>query len=360
LASGWHSDKEDTELASASSIRIGLLLGLLLAGCSQPADPARHRQFFALGTLIEVTYYGIDGDAAERASQELEQLFRRMHADWHAWQPGRLQDTNRRLSTGEAFPADPVLLPLLEKANHLSRLSDGLFNPTIGMLVSLWGFHSDERPAGPPPDREVIKALVSEQPAVADVMLDGGNLQSSNPAVRYDLGAIVKGYAIDQGIGRLRELGIHNAIINAGGDLHAIGRHGNRPWNIGIRDPRGPGVLASIELRDEESVFTSGDYERYFEYDGRRYHHIIDPRTGYPADSVTSVTVLHTDATTADAAATALFVAGPENWHAIARRMGIRYVLLIDANGTLHMNPAMQERIRFDTEPAEIRLSEPL
>jgi thiamine biosynthesis lipoprotein len=283
-----------------------------------------------------------------------------MHADWHAWQPGRLQETNRRLATLEEFSPDPTLLPLLDKANRLSRLSDELFNPAIGKLVSLWGFHSDDRPAGPPPDNSAITALVSQRPSVTDVTLDDGRLRSSNPAVHYDLGAVAKGYAIDRGIERLRELGINNAIINAGGDLRAIGRHGDRPWHIGIRDPRGPGVLAAVELGDDESVFTSGDYERFFDHDGRRYHHIIDPRSGYPADTVTSVTVVHTDATTADAAATALFVAGPEHWHAIARRMGIRYVLLIDGTGIIHMNPAMQKRISFDTEPADIHLSTPL
>ena len=331
-----------------------------MTGCSQPPDPARHRQFFALGTLVDITFYGTDSDTAEQAGRELEQLFMRMHADWHAWQPGRLQETNRRLATLEEFSADPTLLPLLDAANRLSRLSDELFNPAIGKLVSLWGFHSDDRPAGPPPDNAAIMALVSQHPSVTDVTLDDGRLRSSNPAVRYDLGAVAKGYAIDRGIGHLRELGISDAIINAGGDLHAIGRHGDRPWHIGIRDPHGPGVLAAIELGDDESVFTSGDYERFFDHDGMRYHHIIDPRSGYPADTVTSVTVIHTDAATADAAATALFVAGPEQWHAIARRMGIRYVLLIDRNGTFHMNPAMQQRISFDTEPADIRLSDSL
>ena len=333
---------------------------MLLAGCSQPPDPDQHRQFFALGTLIDITFYGIDSSTAEQAGTELEQLFLRMHADWHAWQPGILQETNHRLATQDEFSADPTLLPLLEAANRLSRLSNELFNPVIGKLIALWGFHSDERPAGPPPDKAAIRELVQQHPSVTDITLDNGRIRSSNPAVSYDLGAVAKGYAIDRGIERLRAHGIDNAIINAGGDLRAIGRHGDRPWRIGIRDPRGPGVLAAIELGDDESVFTSGDYERFFVYKGKRYHHIIDPRSGYPADSATSVTVIHTDATTADAAATALFVAGPKQWYAIARRMGIHYVMLIDRNGTIYMNPAMRQRIHFETEPADIHLSKPL
>lgn len=346
---------------SASSFRTGLLLCLLLvSGCSQSPDLVRHRQFFALGTLIDITMYDIDGAAAEQAGLELEQLFMRMHADWHAWQPGILQETNRRLATLEDFPADPALLPLLDEANRLSRLSDELFNPVIGKLIALWGFHSDERQDGPPPDNNRILELVAQQPSVTDVTLHDGHLRNGNPAVRYDLGGVAKGYAIDRGIERLRARGIDHAIINAGGDLRAIGRHGERPWHIGIRDPRGPGVLAAIELGDDESIFTSGDYERFFDHDNQRYHHIIDPRNGYPADSATSVTVIHTDAATADAAATALFVAGPELWQTVARRMGIRYVLLIDRNGTIHLNPAMQQRVRFDTEPAAISLGEPL
>jgi thiamine biosynthesis lipoprotein len=331
-----------------------------VAGCSQPADPALHRQFFALGTLIDITIYGSAADTAERAATEIEQLFTRLHADWHAWQPGTLQATNRRLAMLESFPADPELLPLLHTANRLSRLSDGLFNPAIGELIALWGFHSDARPDGPPPDNDRILELIRQNPSVSDIILQDGHLHSHNPAVRYDLGAVAKGYAIDRGIELLQTHGIDNAILNAGGDLRATGRHGDRPWRIGIRDPRGPGVLAAIELGDDESVFTSGDYERFFDHDGTRYHHIIDPRTGYPADTVTSVTVIHTDAATADAAATALFVAGPELWQIIARQMGIRYVMLIDHNGTIHMNPAMQQRVTFDTAPAAVRLSKPL
>jgi thiamine biosynthesis lipoprotein len=185
-------------------------------------------------------------------------------------------------------------------------------------------------------------------------------LRSHNPEVTLDLGAFAKGYGIDLGIQQLREMGITNAIINAGGDLRAIGQHGDRPWKIGIRHPRKQGVLASIELQGDESIFTSGDYERKFEHQGKRYHHIIDPRTGYPAQASSSVTVIHTDAATADAATTALFIAGPKKWHEIARAMGIKYVLLIDREGNAHMNPAMQQRIHFEQPPGKLIVSEPL
>jgi thiamine biosynthesis lipoprotein len=107
-------------------------------------------------------------------------------------------------------------------------------------------------------------------------------------------------------------------------------------------------------------VFTSGDYERFFEHEGQRYHHIIDPRSGYPAGAVVSATVIHPVAATADAAATALFVAGPDAWPAIARQMGVKYVMLVDREGRIHMNPAMQTRLTFEFEPDTIVMSETL
>ncbi len=118
--------------------------------------------------------------------------------------------------------------------------------------------------------------------------------------------------------------------------------------------------MAGLDVSGDESVFTSGDYERNFNWKGKRYHHIIDPRTGYPAVGTKSVTVIHSDAATADAAATALFVAGPDGWYNIAQKMGIKYVLLIDSNDKAHMNPAMRKRLKLDSEQYEIQLSPPL
>ena len=183
---------------------------------------------------------------------------------------------------------------------------------------------------------------------MTDLELQDGRARTDNPRLQLDLGAFAKGVAVDRAIAALRAAGIDNAIVNAGGDLRAIGAR-ERPWRIGIRHPRAPGVLASIETRGDESIFTSGDYERYFEAEGTRYHHIIDPRSGYPARGTASLTVIHTEAATADAAATALFVAG-DAWPRTAADMGINRVMRVRADGTVEMTPAMAGRIRFETE----------
>lgn len=338
-----------------------LLVSMLLlsSACSREA-PLHQHTFLGFGTLIEVSLYGTDATTAQRAMAAVEAEFELMHSVWHPWQPGSLGRVNTLLATGEWFSSPSSVLPLLVRARQLSQQSNHLFNPAIGKLVRLWGFDQGERADGPPPPADEIRRLVAAMPRMSDLDIEGIRLRSRNPAVTLDLGAFAKGYGIDLAIDLLREMGIDNAIVNAGGDLRAIGRHGERPWRIGIRNPHKPGVVAAVELGADESIFTSGDYERNFTHAGRRYHHIIDPRTGYPASASASVTVIHTDAATADAAATALFVAGPERWHETARAMGIKYVLLIDTEGNAYMNPAMQQRIHLEQPPQNIFISEPL
>jgi thiamine biosynthesis lipoprotein len=346
---------------SRSRLPVILLLAVFAGACSNGNSTAYHDQFFAFGTLVDVTIYGAAPDLAAQASEVIENDFQTQHQAWHAWQPGKLTATNAMLAKLEPFRGDPAVLPVIAEANRLARLSNGLFNPVIGKLVALWGFHDNALPVGTLPDRQAIAALVAQAPAANDVVIRDGMVSNSNPAVEYDLGGFAKGYAIDRSMERLRTLGIENAIVNAGGDLRAIGRHGNRPWRVGIRHPRQEGILASVEIEGDASIFTSGDYERFFEVDGTRYHHILDPRSGYPADNATSVTVIHGTAATADAAATALFVAGPDHWAAVARSMGVELVMLVDTHGVIHMTPAMQQRIHFEPGLApEIRISEPL
>lgn len=323
---------------------------LTLAGCG-PGPEVHQHAFFAFGTLVELSLVDQDATRAAQAAQEVEQAFHDYHRLWHAWHPGPLADLNRALAAGQGAVPEASIRTLLERAAPLAEQSGYRFDPAVGGLVALWGFHGDTPPQGPPPGAAALQDWRAHKPSFADLHWDAGRLYSRNPALQLDFGAFAKGYAVDQAIARLRALGIDHAIVNAGGDLRAIGRRADRPWRIGIRHPRSAEVLASLEIEGDESLFTSGDYERFFEHEGERYHHILDPFSGRPAAGTTSVTVLHQDATTADAAATALFVAGPEHWQEVARAMGLRHVLLIDAGGVAHLTPAMAARIRFEIDP---------
>jgi len=336
------------------------ILSLVLAGCSEPPREF-NETVFTMGTLVEVTIIGEEEALTDRAYAAILDDFSYMHNTWHPWQRNALARINSLLKTGAPFSLAPSILPLIERSKQLSGQSNGLFNPAIGGLVKLWGFHQDDlEEIFGPPEPAAIGAFLQDMPQMSDIDFKNLTMHGRNPNIHLDFGGFAKGMAVDNTIAHLREFGINNAIINAGGDLRAIGQNGSRPWRIGIRDPRGEDVFASIEISGDESVFTSGDYERYFTVDNKRYHHIIDPRTGYPADQTRSVTVLHSDAATADAAATALFIAGPQQWHSIARTMGIKFVMLIDKAGKVHMNPAMAKRIEFNNRRPDISLSKPL
>jgi thiamine biosynthesis lipoprotein len=342
-----------------NSLILPVIVCVLLAGCEKQPPPVQNDAILSFGTIIDVSLYGVDKPQAAAAMQALNDDFNYMHVTWHAWRPGALGRTNELLALQAEFSLAPSVLPLIKRSTELYKTSQGLFNPAIGKLIELWGFHSDELPSGPPPDQAEIQAILDMHPSMDDIEFTDISMQGHNKSMHLDFGGIGKGMAVDIAVEHLREMGIQNAIINMGGDLRAIGSKGGTPWKIGIRHPRKEGIIASLETRGDESVFTSGDYERYFEYKGKRYHHILDPRTGYPAEGVTSVTVIHQEGVVADAAATALFIAGPDQWLGIARGMGVQDVMLIDSAGRIHLTPSMQQRIHFEEPaPGEILVSE--
>lgn len=337
-----------------------LLPVVLTAGCERSV-PEYHETQYLFGTLVDFTIRGVETGKAQAAVAAVGEDFQRMHTDWHAWKPGELSRLNQQLPDGQFHPVSPFVLPLIQQASELAAQSDDLFNPAIGRLVKLWGFHSDSLPEGPPPSREEIQALVAQQPRMRDLVIEGNRIRSRNPAVSLDFGGFAKGAALDWAMQRLRDMGINNAIINAGGDLNVIGSHGERPWKVGVRHPQGKGVLAALDLSDGEAVYTSGNYERYRQHEGINYSHIIDPRSGMPVQHVASVTVIDTVGARADAAATALSVAGPKDWYRIARQMGLKFVMLVDEEGRVYMNPAMAERVKFESPlPQPPIISDPL
>lgn len=346
-------DLSDVTVRNVHPIRLIYLAiicsALLLSGCEQRPQ-VYQQQVLALGTLVDISIYGVDEETAAKAVIAVTNKMETIHHDWHAWQPSKLTYINEQLAAGNSVALNQEQQQLIQTGIELARQSNGLFNPAAGKLIALWGFHSDERPDAAPPAESDIKTLVNADAKMSKLLLQEHQLSSPNPAVMIDVGGYAKGYAVDQAIVELRRQGINNAIVNAGGDLRAIGNKGAHPWRIGIRHPRQAGVIASLETHGDESVFTSGDYERYFEYIGQRFHHIIDPRSGRPAQGTSSVTIIHRDASRADAAATAVFIAGRDLWRETARAMDIEEVMLIDAAGTIYMTEAMNRRIHLEID----------
>ncbi len=329
-----------------------LLLFILVSGS---ACSPRHEEFnttlLTFGTLLNITLYDVTQKQATAAFTQLENDFRHYNHNWSPWVKGALYKINQHLKQGKTYTLSDTMKTLIQQGIVLSKQSQGLFNPTIGNLINLWQFHLHDKAHNKPPDNKAVLKLVHERPSVNNLVLRGNVLSSTNPAVQLSLGAYAKGYGIQLALNTLKRMGIKDAVINAGGDLGVLGTHGSREWNIGIRDPRKKTVIASVKVKSGENVFTSGDYERFYFYHHKRYHHILDPRTGYPATGFSSVTVIDKDASAADAAATALLIAGPGKWFNIARAMKLQYVMLIDDHDNITMNPKMAKRIKL-TSPA--------
>ncbi len=325
---------------------IALALCALLAWAvwRQPSVVVQHRELFALGTLVQVS---IADPLPPALMSEIQAELRAFERRWSPQGDGELARLNQLLAHQARAPLPEALRAGIQAAREACRLSEGLFDPAMGALVQLWGFDDEERYRSAPPPPQDIRQALDASPSLCEAEL-GEDIVLSAIGARLDFGASAKGRAVDDIIELLRRHGVRNAIVNAGGDLRAIGRRPERAWRIGIRQPRGASaqdVLASLNVADGEAVFSSGDYERYFLHEGRRYHHIIDPRDGYPAAGSQSASVLHGSAELADAAATALFVAGPDEAGRIMQGMGVSHWLLVDAQGGIHASPAMRQRL---------------
>ena len=330
---------------------------LVLAACSQEPQVHRHA-FFALGTLVEISVFSPPEDI-DGILRDVEIALLDDEQRWRAWGDGELARLNAGLSAGDTIQIEPAIVAGIERARAISARSGHRFNPAMGRAIELWGFHVEERTPGPPPSDAALAELLPPPRLEALVREDTGRWHSTDSRLWIDMGAFAKGLAVETAVGVLRKHGIEHAIVNAGGDLKVLGRHGDRRWRIGVRHPRGNGVLAALDANDGESVFTSGDYERFFEWDGERQHHILDPATARPARGVMSVTVLHADAALADAAATALFVAGERDWPAVARDLGVDRAMIVLADGRVQLTPAMQARVTFESPPAGTEIVAP-
>jgi thiamine biosynthesis lipoprotein len=327
---------------------VALAILLLLTAC-QSKEPLYQEQGYVFGTLVEVSVYGAPEQVAREAISEVMHEFQHLHDMLHAWQPSELSELNGAIAKGESVAVSDELAHILSDAQALSAQSQGLFNPAIGGLISLWGFHADEFKPVQPGEKEISR-WVSENPQMSDLTIVRGRVQSSNKAVQLDLGGYAKGYALDRAAKTLRERGIGNALINIGGNIMALGKHGKRAWRVGVQHPRKAGALATMELHDGEAIGTSGDYQRYFMIGTVRFCHLINPRSGYPMQGVQSVTVLTGGARAgvlSDVTSKPLFISGVPGWRHAADEMHLSDAMLVDEQGIVHITPGMQKRIEF-------------
>jgi thiamine biosynthesis lipoprotein len=325
-----------------------LACALLLAACGR--TPVQEQQAYVFGTRVEVLVVSADPAQGRQAIAAVLREFDRMHRAYHAWQPSELSELNLAISEGRPQQVTPELAAFIREAQELSQQGEHLFDPGIGRLIKLWGFQADEFKAELPAEVE-IKAWLASKPSIADITIDGTTVSSHNRDVALDFGGYLKGVALDRAAGILRAQGMDNALINIGGNVMALGSKQGRKWRVGIQHPRQPGPMATVALEDGEAIGTSGDYQRFFEVDGKRYPHLLDPRTGYPADHTQAVTVLIPGGakagTRSDAASKPIFIAGPDTWRAMARKMEIGLVLRVDRDDRVFVTEALYPRLDF-------------
>lgn len=321
----------------------------LLTACSQNPQPYRS-QIFVFGTQVDILIYHDDTALIQTAIGKINADFQQFHHEWHAWEKGGiLSKINQAFHDEQPLEIPNSVKNFILYSQQLSQQSGYLFDPGIGQLIALWGFHS-ENWQGPPPSDEQIQNWLSSRPSIADLYVKQNQIHSRNPNVQLDFGGNAKGLALDLALKSLEDSGIHSALVSIGGDMKALGlKPKQQPWQVAIQNPKNPQtVMASLPLFANESVVTSGTYQRYFDWQGTRYSHLINPNTGRPVEvnqSFASVTVVHEDATRADAAASALLIAGPTNWQTIAKQMQIESVMAIDNRNQLFFTPKMQQRI---------------
>ncbi len=305
---------------------------------------------FLMGTVVQIKVPAGSSDEKARAGLALDRAFdeiARVEGAFSVFKvDSEISRINRMASGGPVTTTDEVL-GLIERSIEYSRKTKGAFDITVKPLVDLW-YHakvSQRLPA----DEKVRDALAKVGSQYISIDRQNKTVRFGREGMGLDLGAIAKGYATDQAIKVLKSNGIQRAIVNSGGDIYCLGRRSaTGPWKVGIRHPRDKAkIFAELKLKDM-AVDTSGDYEKYFTLNGRRYAHIIDPRTGYPVgDNVVSATVTAREAATADALATALCVLGREGLKMI-EPMGAGALIIYKEGGALKVEMSKGMEARYE------------
>jgi len=308
---------------------------------SHSANVFKYHQV-AMGTVVEITLIANDEEAAKKGALQAFQEVKRIEYLMSPWIESSDVSRINRSAGNDGVRVSPEIVEVIKRAYEVSKLSEGGFDITVGPLVQLW---RKAREGGAPPRMEEVKETLNLVNFRNLKTHYGEKVSLRKKGMTFDLGGIAKGYAVDRAFELLKGLGYRNLVVNAGGDLRVGGSKPDGPWSIGIQHPReSEKITARISISDM-AVATSGDYEKFFIHQGKRYHHILNPRNGFPAEGCQSVTVLHKEATTADALATAIFVLGPEKGYALCQRLEGVDCLIADRDGNITFSPGLKGRI---------------
>ncbi|QFU77227.1 FAD:protein FMN transferase [Halioglobus maricola] len=320
---------------SRQHCRVHIVLLLILCACRVSAVSAGEWLSGGraiMGTEVRVELWADDADVGRALQAQVFAEFERLDTMMSPWKPASEISRVNREAARSPQKVSAEMFNVVLRSLHYSQLSNGAFDISFAAA----GQHYDYR-SGKRPERETLKAA---QAAIdfRSIVLDaqGQTIAFARPGMALDLGGIAKGYAVDRGISILVAAGITSAVVSAGGDSRILGDMGDRPRMIGVRHPREEGEYAAIIPLVDTAVSTSGDYERFFEEEGVRYHHILDPATGESADGLQSATVIAPLSLDCDALSTTVFVLGIERGLALVNSLEGVDAILIDADGKLH------------------------
>jgi len=344
--------------ACPMALAICLLFLPILQGCAINEVREHSKNLFALNTWINIRIYaGREGPKIiDSAVRRIEEIERRMSVTIKDSDVSRINDN----AGIQPVKVHEDTFKVIEKALEYAKLSKGAFDITVYPIVQLWGI-TTEHPRVPT-DEEIREKLkfVDYQKVILNE--DEGTVYLQEKGMGIDLGAIAKGYAADEVVRVLREEGVQHALINMGGNVIVVGNKPNgQPWRIGIQDPRSDGVQQHIAVVEavNESVVSSGDYERYikdvYQKTGVRYHHIFDPATGYPANQgLMATTVVAENSADADALSTIVFVMGAEKGLGLVEQIGNAEALAVTVDKKIYTTKGFDRRLTVTNEEYEI------
>jgi thiamine biosynthesis lipoprotein len=318
----------------------------ILSACGPQKEKIYRKSKALMDTLVTINVVSGSADKAEkaidRAFSEIEKLDRLLNFFSDS---SELSEINRNAGL-KAVAVSPETFEVIEKAIYVSGKTNGAFDVTIGSVTTLWDFHKRVKPE----DKKIKERLPLVNYKNITLNKKSSSVYLKKKGMLIDLGGIAKGYAADKAVEALKREGIKSGLVSVSGDIKAFGlKPDSKPWKIGIRNPRAKNkedeIMATIAMTGM-AISTSGDYERYFIIEGKRYHHILNPKTGYPSDGCLSVSIIAKDGSVTDPFSTGIFVLGAEKGIKLLEETGIDGII-IDKNGKIHTTPNLREKLEI-------------